>query len=193
MYITCKRGTRGTFNITNRPTCDTVLNNYHLFIIFCGLLSVLGLCTAPSLDMKSENSILTSQFAMTLVVDNLFHELKRFCLLGSRHVRDTFDDVRLNVLNFFINVLTSLITCCSWHYVLTAKLHLLVISLHCMQGIEYGLLLQTSRRSAVCIGVPYVCWTNGDAENARHENARNAIVWNTECCPYVHCRAGMHE
>ena len=22
----------------------------------------------------------------------------------------------------------------------------------------------------------------GDAENARHENARNAIVWNTECC-----------
>ena len=101
MYITCKRGTRGTFNTTNRPTCDTVLNNYHLFIIFCGLLSVLGLCTAPSLDMKSENSILTSQFAMTLVVDNLFHELKRLCLRGSRHVRDTFDDVRLNVLNFF--------------------------------------------------------------------------------------------
>jgi len=23
---------------------------------------------------------------------------------------------------------------------------------------------------------------NGDAENARHENARNAIAWNTECC-----------
>ena len=23
---------------------------------------------------------------------------------------------------------------------------------------------------------------NGDAENARHENARNAIVWKTECC-----------
>ena len=22
----------------------------------------------------------------------------------------------------------------------------------------------------------------GEAENARHENARNAIVWNTECC-----------
>jgi len=22
----------------------------------------------------------------------------------------------------------------------------------------------------------------GDAENARHENARNAIVWNTACC-----------
>jgi len=24
--------------------------------------------------------------------------------------------------------------------------------------------------------------TEGDAENARYENARNAIVWNTECC-----------
>ena len=24
--------------------------------------------------------------------------------------------------------------------------------------------------------------TNGDTENARHENARNAIVWNTACC-----------
>jgi len=23
---------------------------------------------------------------------------------------------------------------------------------------------------------------NGDAEIARHENARNAIVWNTACC-----------
>ena len=23
---------------------------------------------------------------------------------------------------------------------------------------------------------------HGDAENARHENARNAIVWNTACC-----------
>jgi len=22
----------------------------------------------------------------------------------------------------------------------------------------------------------------GDAENARHENAKNAIVWNTQCC-----------
>ena len=39
---------------------------------------------------------------------------------------------------------------------------------------------------------------HGDAENARHEiarheNARNAIVWNTACCMPVHCRAGMHE
>ena len=30
-------------------------------------------------------------------------------------------------------------------------------------------------------------------EYARHENARNAILWNTACCMSVHCRAGMHE
>jgi len=26
------------------------------------------------------------------------------------------------------------------------------------------------------------CGLRGDAENARHENARNAKVWNTACC-----------
>ena len=30
--------------------------------------------------------------------------------------------------------------------------------------------------------VEIISGLTGDAENARHENARNAIVWNTECC-----------
>ena len=31
--------------------------------------------------------------------------------------------------------------------------------------------------------VKYKTWYQwGDAENARHENARNAKVWNTACC-----------
>ena len=35
--------------------------------------------------------------------------------------------------------------------------------------------------NSLCLSVGF--WScDGDAENARHENARNAIVWNTECC-----------
>ena len=41
---------------------------------------------------------------------------------------------------------------------------------------------QSTRQYAANKVVTIICSRYGDAENARHENARNAIVWNTACC-----------